>query len=153
PGEWVNRPKHINRPGRPIHPTGNIHGQCSYRRKCQKKAGKPRQERVRIILKAAEMEFALNGFRGATVQGIADLAGLPKPNVLYYFANKQALYDAVLANVLDLWNRELDNILPEDDPALSLERYIRSKVEVSRKHPYCLSDFCQRSDPRGPHAV
>jgi TetR/AcrR family transcriptional regulator len=99
------------------------------------KAGRIRTERVRLILQAAEQEFALYGYRGATIQRIADLAELPKPNILYYFSNKQEIYDEVLANILSLWNEKLDDISPEDDPAESLERYIRSKVEVSRKYP------------------
>lgn len=42
-----------------------------------------------VILKAAEEEFVLKSFRGATMQGIADRAGLPKANVHYYFKNKK----------------------------------------------------------------
>jgi TetR/AcrR family transcriptional regulator len=37
------------------------------------------------ILAAAEKEFAIHGFTGTRVQRIADQAGLPKTNVLYYF--------------------------------------------------------------------
>ncbi|MGI9273726.1 MAG: TetR/AcrR family transcriptional regulator [Endozoicomonas sp.] len=99
------------------------------------RAARVREQRIPIILKAAETEFARHGFGGATIQGIADQANLPKPNVLYYFGNKEELYEAVLNNIVKLWNSELDNICPEDGPASSLERYIRSKVEVSRKYP------------------
>lgn len=42
-----------------------------------------------VILAAAEEEFVLQGFRGATMQGIADRAELPKANVHYYFKNKK----------------------------------------------------------------
>ncbi|MET4708437.1 TetR/AcrR family transcriptional regulator [Endozoicomonas lisbonensis] len=110
-------------------------GNPMVRSECTTKATGKGQERVRMILEAAEIEFALNGFRGATVQGIADQAKLPKPNVLYYFANKEAIYNEVLSDIIELWNQELDDIHPDDDPAESLERYIRSKVEVSRKYP------------------
>ena len=34
-----------------------------------------------IILNAAEEEFVLKSYRGATMQGIADRAGLPKANI------------------------------------------------------------------------
>ena len=34
-----------------------------------------------VILAAAEEEFVLQGFRGATMQGIADRAELPKANI------------------------------------------------------------------------
>jgi hypothetical protein len=41
------------------------------------------------IIAAAEEVFALKGFKGATTQEIADLAGLPKANVHYYFKTKK----------------------------------------------------------------
>ena len=43
----------------------------------------------RKILQAAEKCFAQFGFKGTAVQKIADEAGLPKTNVLYYFKTKQ----------------------------------------------------------------
>lgn len=42
-----------------------------------------------LILTAAEEEFVLQSYRGATMQGIADRAGLPKANIHYYFKNKK----------------------------------------------------------------
>ena len=57
-----------------------------------------------VILAAAEEEFVLQGFRGATMQGIADRAELPKANVHYYFKNKKNLYQAVLHSIIQEWN-------------------------------------------------
>ncbi|WP_422136395.1 TetR/AcrR family transcriptional regulator [Endozoicomonas sp. ALD040] len=118
------------------------------------KTGRIRTERVRLILKAAEQEFARHGFGGATIQRIADLADLPKPTVLYYFSNKQEIYDEVLNNILYLWNDKLNSFHPKDDPAESLERYIRSKIEVSRRYPTASRIFaseiihgCQQLSP------
>ena len=99
------------------------------------KTGRIRSERVNLILTAATEEFANHGFRGATLQGIADQAGLPKANILYYFKNKRELYETVLEGILELWNRELDDITADDNPADAIEKYIRSKIEVSRKYP------------------
>lgn len=42
-----------------------------------------------VILAAAEEEFVLQGFGGATMQSIADRSGLPKANVHYYFKSKK----------------------------------------------------------------
>ena len=50
-----------------------------------------REHNQQQILVAAEQEFVLKGFRGATMQGIADRAGLPKANVHYYFKSKKNL--------------------------------------------------------------
>lgn len=48
-----------------------------------------RAQNQAVILAAAEEEFVLQSYRGATMQGIADRAGLPKANVHYYFKNKK----------------------------------------------------------------
>ena len=56
-----------------------------------------RRENESLILKAAEKVFAEAGFGGATMQLIADLAGLPKANLHYYFPTKEALYRRVCA--------------------------------------------------------
>ena len=87
------------------------------------------------ILAAAEQEFALNGFTGTRVQHIADRAQLPKTNVLYYFKSKEALYLALLEDILSLWNGQFDHATAEDDPALVLAKYIRDKMEISRTRP------------------
>ena len=47
------------------------------------------------ILEAALDVFSSEGFRGATLDQIAGAAGLSKPNVLYYFPSKEAIYQEV----------------------------------------------------------
>lgn len=95
------------------------------------------------ILRAAEAEFERYGYEGARMQRIADLAGVPKANVHYYFANKAALYDAVLSNVVDLWNTALAPLDADADPARVLEDYIRMKVELTRLYPAATRIFAQ----------
>lgn len=92
-------------------------------------------QRREHILRAAETEFEKYGFNGARMQRIADTAGVPKANIHYYFSNKQALYDAVLARVVELWNQALAPINVSDDPAAVLENYVRMKVEFTRLYP------------------
>ncbi|AXR06171.1 TetR family transcriptional regulator C-terminal domain-containing protein [Salinimonas sediminis] len=87
------------------------------------------------ILQAAEKAFAQHGFKGTSVQRIADAAGLPKTNVLYYFKTKQDLYQAVLKQTLSLWNSRFDLACETDDPAETLAEYISEKMEMSRTHP------------------
>jgi len=95
----------------------------------------------RKILQAAEKCFAQFGFKGTAVQKIADEAGLPKTNVLYYFKTKQELYVAVLEETLSLWNSRFDKATVEDDPAEVLANYIAEKMEVSRTHPMASKIF------------
>jgi TetR/AcrR family transcriptional regulator len=87
------------------------------------------------IIRAAEQEFALHGFKGTRVQTIADRAGLPKTNILYYFKSKDGLYLALLEEILSLWNSSFDDASAEDDPAESLARYITEKMDISRSRP------------------
>lgn len=95
----------------------------------------------RKILEAAEKSFAQFGFKGTAVQKIADEAGLPKTNVLYYFKTKQELYIAVLEDTLSLWNSRFDEATADDDPAEVLGAYIAEKMEVSRTHPLASKIF------------
>lgn len=88
-----------------------------------------------LILSAAEKEFAQNGYKGARIQLVADRAGLPKTNVLYYFKSKHELYMAVLEQILSLWNSAFDRADASDDPARVLARYIAEKMEISRTKP------------------
>jgi TetR/AcrR family transcriptional regulator len=99
------------------------------------KEGAIRVQNRQSILAAAEVEFALHGFRGTTVQRVADRAGLPKTNVLYYFKSKDGLYLAVLEEILTMWNSAFDKATAQDDPALTLANYIADKMAFSRTKP------------------
>jgi TetR/AcrR family transcriptional regulator len=97
--------------------------------------GMTRERNEREILAAAERVFARHGYRGASVQAIAEAAGLPKSNVLYYMGSKRELYVRLLERMMARWNALLDDISVEDDPAEVLEAFIRSKMQLSRRHP------------------
>ena len=94
----------------------------------------PQRNRA-LILAAAERVFAEKGFDGATTAGIAAAAGLPKANLHYYFATKEAVYRAVIDGIVRLWLSAFDHIAPEDDPAQALASYIRRKMRLSFEHP------------------
>jgi AcrR family transcriptional regulator len=59
-----------------------------------------RLDRRRAILDAATGLFAERGFAGVSVQDVADAARTHKTTVLYHYASKEALYDAVLDEAL-----------------------------------------------------
>lgn len=107
----------------------------SIREGAKYKPGKIRVDNTSVILDAAEVEFATYGYRGATMARIAERAELPRPNVHYYFKNKQELYSAILKRILNEWNETFNQITAEDDPAEALERYIHAKVMLSKTHP------------------
>ncbi|MGR3463697.1 TetR family transcriptional regulator C-terminal domain-containing protein [Limimaricola sp.] len=87
------------------------------------------------ILEAALEVFAAHGFRGATIDRIAQAAGLSKPNLLYYFRSKEALHLAILEDLMDLWLAPLRGMDPEGEPREQILTYVRRKLEMSRDHP------------------
>jgi TetR/AcrR family transcriptional regulator len=98
--------------------------------------GQIRQSNELQILAAAERVFAGAGFSGATMAQIAQESGLPKANLHYYFGNKEALYRAVLSRILEDWLAPSHGIVPEADPRLAIEAYIRSKMALSASRPH-----------------
>lgn len=95
-----------------------------------------RRENERLILSAAEKVFAEAGFGGATMQLIADVAGLPKANLHYYFATKEDLYRRVVQDIFQFWLHAADSFDNAPDPATGIGAYIDAKMEISRRHPY-----------------
>ncbi len=100
----------------------------------QKGRNRPAQEAA--IIAAAERVFAGAGFGGATMAAIAMAAGLPKPNLHYYFGSKKALYQAVLEQTLREWLEPADSIVADAEPRAALERYIREKMRLSFARPF-----------------
>lgn len=100
-----------------------------------KKSGAIRKDNYKRILIAAEKEFAKSGFKGTSIQSVADCVGLPKANVLYYFNTKSDLYLAVIKQTLTLWNSSFDQATSQDDPAEAIAAYISEKIEISRIRP------------------
>ncbi|GAA6163325.1 TetR/AcrR family transcriptional regulator [Pelagimonas sp. KU-00592-HH] len=94
-----------------------------------------RQESEALILSAAEKVFAEAGFGGATMQLIADVAGLPKANLHYYFPTKEKLYRQVVQNIFQVWLQAADIFDQAEGPAEGIGAYIDAKMEISRRHP------------------
>jgi len=95
-----------------------------------------REANEALILRAAEQQLALHGFRGTTTEAIASEAGLPKANVHYYFKTKANLYRQVLKGILEDWMDAAAAFEADDDPQRALTRYITAKMQFSRQRPY-----------------
>ncbi|MBO9474707.1 TetR family transcriptional regulator C-terminal domain-containing protein [Shimia sp. R10_1] len=94
-----------------------------------------RKEAETLILSAAEKVFAEAGFGGATMQLIADVAGLPKANLHYYFPTKELLYRQVVQNIFEIWLQAADTFDNAEGPEDGIGAYIDAKMEISRRHP------------------
>jgi TetR/AcrR family transcriptional regulator len=103
------------------------------------------------ILDAALEVFAAYGFQGARIDQIATVAGLSKPNLLYYFRTKEALYTAVLRRTLDMWLEPLQELDSLSDPRVALSAYITRKLDYSRSHPTASRLFAMEMLQGAPH--
>jgi TetR/AcrR family transcriptional regulator len=88
------------------------------------------------IICAAEEVFAMKGFKGATTQEIAELSGLPKANIHYYFKTKKDLYTAVLEDIILVWKEDAEAFDQSDDPGIAIAAYIKSKMSHSFERPF-----------------
>ena len=87
------------------------------------------------ILSAGLDVFSRFGFRGSTLDQIAEAAGLSKPNLLYYFPSKEAIHTALLEQLLDTWLDPLKALDPKGEPIAEILAYMRRKLALSRDFP------------------
>ncbi len=95
-----------------------------------------RERNVKTILKAAERVFAEAGYKGSSISMIAEEAGVPKSNIVYYFHSKEALYRRVIEDIFHLWLDASKGMDGDMDPAQALTMYIHDKMELSRQRPH-----------------
>jgi len=87
------------------------------------------------ILKAGLEVFSQFGFRGSTIDQVAETAGLSKPNLLYYFPSKEAIYTALLSQLLENWLEPLQALDRHGDPVEELLAYAKRKLAMSQHFP------------------
>jgi TetR/AcrR family transcriptional regulator len=100
-----------------------------------RKATRIQEKNRKALLQAALEVFSAHGFRGSTIDRIAEKAGMSKPNLLYYFRSKEAIYVAVLEDTLEAWLTPLAEMDPAGDPIAEIGRYIDAKLALSRGSP------------------
>lgn len=74
------------------------------------------------ILIAARKEFEEKGFNGARMQSIADLAGISKPSLHYYYRSKENLFQKIFDQALEEY---IPIIQTWTDDSLTWEEKIR----------------------------
>lgn len=87
------------------------------------------------ILSAGLDIFSKFGFRGSTLDQIAEAAGLSKPNLLYYFPSKEAIHTTLLERLLDTWLDPLKALDATGEPIDEILDYVHRKLELSRNFP------------------
>jgi len=100
-----------------------------------RKPSRIQTENRRRIRDAALGLFATHGFRGTTLDQIAEACGMHKPNLIYYYKSKEAIHIDLLNTLLEEWLSPLDAMDPEGEPLEEMIGYIRRKMEMSRLYP------------------
>jgi TetR/AcrR family transcriptional regulator len=93
------------------------------------------REKQDVILEAALEVFSVHGFRGATIDQIAEVAGMSKPNLLYYFPRKEEIHRRLMSALLETWLAPLQEMNADGDPFPEIRSYIRRKLEMARDFP------------------
>jgi len=110
-----------------------------------------RERNKELILRAASEEFADKGFAASKTSDIAAKAGVPKPNVYYYFKSKENLYREVLESIIEPILRVSTPFNADGEPNEVLSNYIRSKILISRELPFASKVFASEIMHGAPH--
>ena len=100
-----------------------------------KKPSRIQQRNRRRILDAALDVFSQHGYRGATLDQIAEAAGLSKPNILYYFDGKEEIHITLLNQLMETWLDPLVTLDADGDPLQEILNYVQRKLDMARELP------------------
>lgn len=105
-----------------------------------KKTSKTKSTRIQEqnrqrILEASLTVFSRHGFRGTRIDQIAEVSGMSRSNLLYYFKRKEDIYRAVLNEILAEWLEPLRAISADGDPRIEIGAYIRAKCKMASSAP------------------
>lgn len=100
-----------------------------------KKPSRIQQRNRSRILDAALDVFSQHGYRGTTLDQIADAAGLSKPNILYYFDGKEEIHVTLLNQLMETWLDPLVTLNPDGDPLSEILGYVQRKLDMARDLP------------------
>jgi TetR/AcrR family transcriptional regulator len=87
------------------------------------------------LLRAAHLEFAAEGLRGARVDVIARRAKINKQLIYYHFGDKDGLYLAVLEQAYsEIRQKEHDLHLADDEPVEAMRKLIGFTFDYDAEH-------------------
>ncbi len=88
------------------------------------------------IIQAARDVFLHKGKAGARLQDIADVAGINKALLHYYFRSKDRLYEKVFEQIVsDFLSEFLDSFSTDEDFRETLKSFIDKYLTALSKHP------------------
>ncbi|WP_068315122.1 TetR family transcriptional regulator C-terminal domain-containing protein [Polycladidibacter hongkongensis] len=93
------------------------------------------REKKQIILEAALEVFSAHGYKGATLEQIANQSNLSKPNLLYYFDSKEGIFQRLIEELLVSWLDPLRKFSATGNPVEEICAYVQRKLEMARDYP------------------
>ena len=100
-------------------------------------------EKTEAILRGAMQEFLEHGYAGARIDKIVAAAGVSKATVYRHFADKEALFSALIQRMAVRTNFFQQQDLPplEEEPVVFLKRYATQILDNITQHPQELTFF------------
>jgi TetR/AcrR family transcriptional regulator len=104
----------------------------------------PKSSRTRRkILAAARTTFSEKGFAGTTIEDIASLAGVNRAHPYAFFADKEDLYNATMAECLEVYKSVLEAcpIDDRDSPVTKVRKIVESILKMGTEYQECTDLF------------
>lgn len=107
----------------------------------EKTPNEPGRRNRALILRVAAKAFARKGFAATTLTEVAELSGMAKANINYYFHSKENLYQQVLDSVAQRYLDAFAHLRPTNDPLEAVDGLIRAKLKIIRTRPWAARVF------------
>ncbi|MCX5999698.1 MAG: TetR/AcrR family transcriptional regulator [Chloroflexi bacterium] len=99
----------------------------------------PVAERYSAILQAAERLFGQKGYRGVSIDEIAEAAGVSKGLVFYHFTTKKALVERIVKDGVTTLLMRWDAIAQSGEPGQAkLRASVEALLDIFKSRPYLL---------------
>jgi TetR/AcrR family transcriptional regulator len=110
------------------------------------------QRREQLVAEAIRL-FGQRGYEAATLDAVAEAAGVRKQSLLYYFPTKEHLFDACVDDLSGRVSRALEQALDGiDEDADPIPRVIHALFALAQEQPE-FPGFIREASWRGPAVV